>query len=395
MSDLHKAFVKKMKHREMAAGLSILSEQEESGDQSLLGLIQEELKNSQPKQPPQPQILPQQKSISDAKDTTEVIESDSQVISQYELFTTSLFPVIEAYEVQGISLQTYYIPPKLVESPVFVFVHGAGSSSMSFAKLTEQLLCQDPNLGVLLYDLRGHGMSSDATDYSLEVLIDDFQLILNTFSSKYNVKNSIFLVGHSLGGAIVSGYAKRLNERCRIELRIKGICMLDIVEETAVQSLGAMPLFIAKRPKAFETMKQAISWHMRLLLHNEDSAKVSVPHLLKKDLSWKMDLKVTEPYWETWFKDLSKNFLSFTKPKLLVLSTHEALDKELIIGQMQGKYQLVVFNNNHDVGHFIQEDIPNQLSVCLLDFVKRNESPAKFMEQEMGISPKWGGKINT
>ena len=395
MSDLHRAFVKKMKHHEMASGLPLLSEQEESGGQSLLALIQDELKNNQPKRPPQPQNSPGQQSPSDTNDTEDRNESESQIISQYELFTAGLFPVIEAYENQGISLQTYYVPPKQVESPIFVFVHGAGSSSMSFAKLTEQLLNQDPSVGVLLYDIRGHGSSSDATDYSLEVLIDDFQLILNTFSLKHGVKNSVFLVGHSLGGAIVSGYAKRLTEHGNIKLNIKGICMLDIVEETAVQSLGVMPLFIAKRPKSFETMKEAISWHMKLLLHNEDSAKVSVPHLLKKDLSWKMDLKVTEPYWQTWFEGLSKNFLSFTKPKLLVLSTHEALDKELIIGQMQGKYQLVVFNNNHDVGHFIQEDIPNQLSVCLLDFVKRNESPAKFMEQELGISPKWGGKINT
>lgn len=41
-----------------------------------------------------------------------------------------------------------------------------------------------------------------------------------------------------------------------------------------------------------------------------------------------------------------------------------------MIGQMQGKYQLVVFP---DAGHFIQEDLPGKTAGVLVDFWRRND----------------------
>ena len=91
---------------------------------------------------------------------------------------------------------------------------------------------------------------------------------------------------------------------------------------------------------------------------------------------------------------LSENFLGFKGPKLLMLSTHESLDKQLMIGQMQGKYQLVVFKNNEKSGHFVHEDLPNHVAVCLTDYIKRAVAPEIFMKEDLGVVPKWGGKIN-
>ena len=42
---------------------------------------------------------------------------------------------------------------------------------------------------------------------------------------------------------------------------------------------------------------------------------------------------------------------------MLVLAGTDRLDRELMIGQMQGKYQLVVVP---DVGHFVHEDAPER-----------------------------------
>jgi len=71
-----------------------------------------------------------------------------------------------------------------------------------------------------------------------------------------------------------------------------------------------------------------------------------------------------------WFSKLSSSFLSQRCAKLLVLAGAEALDKELMIGQMQGKYQLSVFQ---DVGHCLQEDAPERLAELLLEFWRRNQ----------------------
>jgi len=54
---------------------------------------------------------------------------------------------------------------------------------------------------------------------------------------------------------------------------------------------------------------------------------------------------------------LSKKFLQARGGKLLILAGTDRLDRELIIGQMQGKYQLVVLP---EVGHFLHEDAPGK-----------------------------------
>ena len=53
-----------------------------------------------------------------------------------------------------------------------------------------------------------------------------------------------------------------------------------------------------------------------------------------------------------WFTGLSGKFLAARTARLLVLAGTERLDKELMIGQMQGKFQLVVIPN---VGHMVHE----------------------------------------
>ena len=90
--------------------------------------------------------------------------------------------------------------------------------------------------------------------------------------------------------------------------------MLDIVEETANSALSAMPMFIAKRPAHFATYTDAINWHVKTnrLLHNVESAKISVPALLTKSndkLVWITDLQLTAPYWGGWFTNLSSIFI--------------------------------------------------------------------------------------
>lgn len=46
---------------------------------------------------------------------------------------------------------------------------------------------------------------------------------------------------------------------------------------------------------------------------------------------------MTEQYWASWFTGLSKKFLEAKGGKLLILAGTDRLDKELMIGQMQGK----------------------------------------------------------
>lgn len=99
---------------------------------------------------------------------------------------------------------------------------------------------------------------------------------------------------------------------------------------------------------------------------------------------------------------LSKKFLEATGGKLLLLAGTDRLDKELMIGQMQGgskhpyapcsavqglialsagKYQLQVFP---EAGHFIQEDQPGKTAMVLADFYRRNDRSALVLPPKVG-----------
>lgn len=53
-----------------------------------------------------------------------------------------------------------------------------------------------------------------------------------------------------------------------------------------------------------------------------------------------------------WFKGLSNKFLTARTARILILAGTDRLDRELMIGQMQGKFQQVVVPG---VGHMLHE----------------------------------------
>ena len=192
------------------------------------------------------------------------------------------------------------------------------------------------------------------------------------------------MFGHSLGGAILTNASTEIRD-----LDIKGLGMFDIVEDTAIHALDSMGIYLQNLPRNFDTISDAIDWHMKSgHVRNKESALISVPSYFYKDsesgtYKWIADLNKTSNFWHDWFIGLSKNFVNAPTSKLLILAGTDNLDKELMIGQMQGKYQLVVFQ---DSGHFIQEDAPTKTAITIIDFWKRND------RKQVVIKSTWGTK---
>lgn len=67
-----------------------------------------------------------------------------------------------------------------------------------------------------------------------------------------------------------------------------------------------------------------------------------------------------------------------------MLASTDRLDNTLSIGQMQGKYQLVLFS---ETGHNIHEDNPEKVARHLLEFLKRNQ-PIQIKRFEIPLNPK-------
>ncbi|KAH3899139.1 related to Protein phosphatase methylesterase 1 [Saccharomycodes ludwigii] len=282
--------------------------------------------------------------------------------------------------------------------PVFIFHHGAGSSALTFAMLIKIL--QEKYAGAcacFTFDARGHGGTQfidDSVDtYSLNDFVDDFNANIENFIDNHLKpcspasleKISITLVGHSLGGSICTNVFPILKDN--IKNKVVGVCMLDIVEEAAILALDRMELFLQTTPFNFNNMKDAISWHVnRGMPNDKPSAEISIPPLFKQDIisggvSRVTDLSFFTSYWSTWFKGLSSKFVDLKTSKLLILAGNDNLDKDLIVGQMQGKYQLVIFQES---GHFIQEDNSLKTAITLMDFMHRNDN------KNVVIKTNWG-----
>jgi protein phosphatase methylesterase 1 len=65
---------------------------------------------------------------------------------------------------------------------------------------------------------------------------------------------------------------------------------------------------------------------------------------------------------------LSAKFLNVHAPKLLLLAGVDRLDKDLMVGQMQGKFQMQILPL---CGHAVHEDAPEEVSDALAGFMIR------------------------
>lgn len=311
-----------------------------------------------------------------------------------------------------------YLTSPVGKGPLFVMHHGAGSSGLSFAVMASEIRKRLSTAGILAIDCRGHGSTyapgDKALDMSLETLSSDlFNVVqLTKTEMAWSEMPPIVLVGHSLGGAVVTDLAKS----GKLGTSVLCYAVLDVVEGSAIDALQSMQTYLSTRPLGFATLQAGIEWHIRSrTIRNSISARTSVPALLVFDENddptrpwkWRTNLGATQPYWEDWFVGLSKKFLGARGGKLLLLAGTDRLDTELTIGQMQGtfisvvrcldadrdktgKYALQVFP---EAGHFIHEDLPEKTAISLVDFFRRNDRSALVLPPKVSDLLKQGKRV--
>lgn len=134
--------------------------------------------------------------------------------------------------------------------------HGAGSSGLSFATSAEELCKILPNAGVLSLDARDHGQTTVTSDdgepvpmdMSLETLNRDLVFVVRETQKHmgWETLPDIVLVGHSLGGAVITDVAKS----GELGPKLLAYAVLDVVEgkHRACPSTSVQPVLVARSP---------------------------------------------------------------------------------------------------------------------------------------------------
>lgn len=307
----------------------------------------------------------------------------------------------------------FHVYTKGTDGPTLVLLHGGGFSGLTWAEFTKSIMtmivCR-----VMAIDLRGHGdtRTTRDEDLSADTLASDVAAVIEAATDN----NPVILIGHSMGGAVAVRAAPLIPN-------LYGLGVIDIVEGTAMDALASMQSFLRSRPSSFSSIPQAVEWCVRSgQVRNVLSAKVSVPGQLKNietnklavhDINslsqsncecnlkpvipredvieeeepasmpppaalappsrkyvWRIDLAKTEQHWFGWFKGLSSAFLNVPVPKVLLLAGVDRLDRELTVGQMQGKFQIQVVPA---CGHALHEDVPDKVAEAIATFMVRHK----------------------
>jgi len=296
---------------------------------------------------------------------------------------------------------------------VILLLHGGGHCALSWSRTADAVMAEaGPDaVRVVAYDARAHGhtvTADPAREYELsaEQQVEDAVGVVTALYGGGEAAGgppvpSLVIVGHSMGGAI----ATRLVASGRLA-NVLGLVVIDVVEGTAVQALPYMRTWLRSRSRSFASVPRGIRYvvnagHVRRAL----SARISVPPQLvlvqppggggappvsgeggggapdvgaadggghprrRPRWMWRTQLEKSEVYWRGWFVGLSAAFLHCNVAKVLVLAGVDRLDRELMIAQMQGKFQTVMIPS---AGHAVHEDEPHATAGAIVGFLRRN-----------------------
>lgn len=157
-----------------------------------------------------------------------------------------------------------------------------------------------------------------------------------------------------------------------------------------------MPGIIQDIPKSFKDFKFALKWTLSSSHshHNAQAASKQIEGIeqsLKSQLKfnnetgnyeWISDLSLMKSFWDSWFKGLTNNFLKFPGSRLLILADTDYMDKEMIVAQMQGKFQLAIVRGS---GHAIQEDKPEELAENVDGMIQKHLKLSKILHKSTSM----------
>ena len=175
-----------------------------------------------------------------------------------------------------------------------VLVHGITESAATFDPVVERLLAHDPGLEVITLDLRGHGESGMSATYDLAAMVGDVITVIGAAGLlDHETARRVHLVGHSLGGAVVSAAGAAIPVASVVD--IDQSLQLSAFKEQLVAAESAL-----RDPEQFGSVIEALFASMcGPLLSDAERARVGAVRRPDQDVVlgvWDLLLTTPEPH---------------------------------------------------------------------------------------------------
>ncbi|KAG1657012.1 hypothetical protein FOA52_012013 [Chlamydomonas sp. UWO 241] len=165
--------------------------------------------------------------------------------------------------------------------PIVLCIHGGGYTGLTWSLLAEKM---KGSCRMVAPDLRGHGLtttrdgSHDDPDFSRDTMAGDIVALWQAIfgGADAAAPPPTVLVGHSMGGALAV-WAASTHVGGGIP-GVEGVCVIDVVEGTALAALPYMVGVLEARPASFASQEEAIAWALRSgMCKSKEAACISVP----------------------------------------------------------------------------------------------------------------------
>ncbi|MBD3647753.1 MAG: alpha/beta hydrolase [Pseudomonadales bacterium] len=291
------------------------------------------------------------------------------------------------FEFDGANCRLSAVETGDADAPDMVILHGMRDHALSLAGIASEF---GNDFHIVMPDLRGHGYSENPGSYSMTQFVADLRSLVTTCE----LENPV-LIGHSLGGHMVSKYTAIYDDVSKLVLidgmgpprppgkpdreQRRGQWRGNI--ETALQ-LSSHRKQMADAAEAFERLTR----NNPLLSH--DLAHLIIDHGVEPHpdggVRWRWDPAVSM-VWSTFSHEESEEQWTWIECPVLVATGEKSMeywsgprfeldeDNELHTAEIERRCNLFVDARHReipDAGHMLHYDQPEALNRCLREFIE-------------------------
>jgi pimeloyl-ACP methyl ester carboxylesterase len=278
------------------------------------------------------------------------------------------------------------------EQPPMILLHGMRDHGLSMTSIVSAF--QDSHR-ILALDLRGHGHSDNPGSYAMVQFVADLRALVKHFQLDRATTPPI-LMGHSLGGHIVSRYAAAYPQEVRALVLLDGMGpprAAEVADEQALQQRWRDQVeSIVGLSGDLKTMRDPADALSRLIRNNPRLAVERARQIVEAGIEahpdggirWRWD-PMMNMVWQTFSSIETEQQMRWFDCPVLIVTGEDALQYWIAAGHLgpQGSEALyaaelqrrqgLFADARHVVipqaGHMLHYDQPDQLNVTLRAFV--------------------------